>query len=625
VVDIGTHRTGVVNATALAVALTFALGTVVAGGSALAADGPGSAGSAGDAAVPLEPAVAAQPPPGSLPGIDVSHHQDAIDWAQVAASGQRFAIAKATEGRNFVDPMYATNKAGAEAMGMAFGAYHFAQPDDGPNDAVREADHFVDVAQLEPGNLLPVLDIERTNGLTQAEITTWILTWLGRVTERVGVRPMVYTSPAGWENRTGDTTAVADAGYTVLWVAHWGVAEPRLPANDWSGHGWTFWQYGNCGSVPGIEGCVDVDWYDSSSFDPVTIPSPDVTPPTATFTPPGDVEEPLEVSFSEVVHQVSPDNVYLWSPRTGSYPSVVLTCRSGRGVEVDCGAGNVREVTVQPSAPLIPGEDYEAVVNPAVVPLAVVDRGGNPVPTTTLPIAPVAEVEQDSAAVTYAWRTVSNRRAFGGAYAFERAEGATASFEFRGKAVTWYTATGPSQGRAAVRIDGEPVGTFDQYAPTQTFKVARTFGGLARGQHTITVRVLGRAASAATDTQVVVDAFEAGGDRVSNPALAASWGTGPGGVRASDVTRASAELTFRGTGVVWITRRGPDQGRAQIFVDGVLVRQVDNYAPGPEPGVERTITGLVDGVHVLRIVVLGEARPAADAARVSIDRFSILP
>ena len=74
-------------------------------------------------------------------------------------------------------------------------------------------------------------------------MTTWILTWLARVTERLGVRPMVYTSPSGWATRTGDTTAVAEAGYTVLWVAHWGVAEPRLPADDWAGHGWTFWQY----------------------------------------------------------------------------------------------------------------------------------------------------------------------------------------------------------------------------------------------------------------------------------------------------------------------------------------------------------------------------------------------
>jgi hypothetical protein len=507
---------------------------------------------------------------------------------------------------------------------MAFGAYHFAQPDDGPNDAIREADHFVDVAQLETGNLLPVLDIERTNGLTQAEITTWILTWLGRVTERLGVRPMVYTSPAGWENRTGDTTAVADAGYTVLWVAHWGVAEPRLPANDWSGHGWTFWQYTSSGSVPGIEGRVDLDWYGSSDLGPVTIPSPDVTPPVATLTLPTDVDQPLEVSFSEVVRRVTPDNVYLWSPRSGAYPPITLACRSGRGVSVDCASGNVRTATVQPDAPLVPGELYEAVVNPAVVPLAVVDRSGNPVPTTLQPVGAFTELGAESAALSYAWRSVSSRNAFGGAFGFERAAGASASFEFGGRSVTWYTATGPAQGRAAVRIDGEHVGTFDQYAPSARFKVARTITGLARGPHTITIRVLGRSAAAASDTQVVVDAFEAGGDRVSNPVLAATWGTGPGGVRASDVTRASVELTFRGTGVVWTTVEGPDQGGAQLFVDGVLARQVDNYAPRRTAGVARTIDGLTDGVHTLRIVVLGEARPAAEAALVSIDRFSVV-
>ena len=67
------------------------------------------------------------PPPGAVPGIDVSHHQGVIDWSQVAGSGQRFAIAKATEGRTFVDPNYAFNKTGAEMSGLVFGAYHFAR------------------------------------------------------------------------------------------------------------------------------------------------------------------------------------------------------------------------------------------------------------------------------------------------------------------------------------------------------------------------------------------------------------------------------------------------------------------------------------------------------------------
>jgi GH25 family lysozyme M1 (1,4-beta-N-acetylmuramidase) len=158
----------------VAIGLVMALAPVPAAAASPGGGGPGFAGSSGDAESP-RPASAARQPVGALPGIDVSHHQDAIDWAQVAASGQRFAIAKATEGTSFVDPMYATNKAGAEANGIAFGAYHFARPDATPNDAELEADHFVDTALLQPGNLVPVLDIERTGGLSQAEITTWIL------------------------------------------------------------------------------------------------------------------------------------------------------------------------------------------------------------------------------------------------------------------------------------------------------------------------------------------------------------------------------------------------------------------------------------------------------------------
>jgi lysozyme len=612
------------------VVAAFALLSALLPAPAAAEDGgPGSAGSSGDAGPTGASSFPVQPP-GSVPGIDVSHHQGAIDWTQVAASGQRFAIAKATEGQTFVDPMYATNKIQAETYGIAFGAYHFARPDDQPDDAILEADHFVDTAQLEPGNLIPVLDIERTGGLSQAEITQWILTWLGRVTERLGVRPMVYTSPAGWESRTGDTTAVADAGYTVLWIAHWNVDAPRLPANDWSGNGWAFWQYGDCGTVPGIQGCVDVDWYRSDSFAGVTIPSPDVTPPAVTLAPPVDLTGPVTVSFSEVVHAVTPDNTFVWTPQTGTYPEVALSCRSGAGVSVDCVGGNVRTAVVQPLAPLVPGETYQAVVNPAVVPVAVVDRSGNPAPTTTQDFAAPAEVEETSPAVAYDWRTVANRHVYGRSYAVGDVAGASVSYAFTGRSVTWYTVTGPAQGRAAVRIDGRWVGTFDQYAARPGFKVGRSFTGLERGTHTISVRVVGAGSPDASDALVVVDAFEPAGDVVQNPVLHATWGTveavraSGGAVSASDLARSSAQVTFRGTGVVWTTLRGRDQGRAAIYVDGLLVRTVDNYAPERMFGVARTVSGLVDGIHTLRIVVLGEARPAATGALVSIDRFSAI-
>ena len=568
-------------------------------------------------------------PPGAVPGIDVSHHQDTIDWPDVAASGQRFVFAKATEGRSFVDPLYAINKFNAQAAGLAFGAYHFARPDDSANDAIREADQFLTTAQLTPGNLVPVLDIERTGGLSDAGVTKWILTWLGRVTERLGVRPMVYTSPNGWATRTGDTTAVAEAGYTLLWVAHWGVAEPTLPADDWAGNGWTFWQYTSQGSVPGIEGRVDLDWYESDDFGPVTIPSPDVTPPVARLTPPAGVSDPMTVAFNEIVRRVDASNVLIRVADTGAPVEATRTCRSGQGVRVDCATGNVRRVLVQPLVPLVLGEGYEAVVNPFGVAVPVVDRSGNQAPETEAPFAAPIDVEETSAAASYAWRTVSSPRARGGSYALERARGATATFAFSGRSVTWYTVTGPAMGRARVAIDGADRGTFDLYEPRLGFGVERRFTGLARGSHTITVRVLGRRSANATDTQVVVDAFEATGGVVANPDLEHSWGAvdepqaSGGSLVASDLARASVTLTFRGTGVDWYTVRDPRQGRAEIYVDGELVRTVNNYAATPTFGVTRVVGGLADGVHTVRIVVLGAAPPASDGTFVSIDRFVV--
>jgi hypothetical protein len=184
-------------------------------------------------------------------------------------------------------------------------------------------------------------------------------------------------------------------------------------------------------------------------------------------------------------------------------------------------------------------------------------------------------------------------------------------------------------GRATVAIDGAGRGTFDQYGPRMRFDVARRFTGLGPGQHTITVRVLGRGSADATDMQVAIDAFEAAGGVVADPELELTWGgldasqASGGGLAVSDLAHASVTLTFRGTGVDWYTVRDRRQGRAEIYVDGVLVRRVDNYAANPAFGVTRAVGGLADGVHTLRIVVLGTGRPAADGTSVSIDRFVV--
>jgi lysozyme len=590
----------------------------------------GTAGSSGTAGAAGPPVPGAQPPD-SLPGIDVSHYQETIDWTKVAAHGLRFAIAKATDGSSFIDPMYATNKAEAMAAGLVFGAYHFARPDDSANDPIEEADHFVDVAQLGQGNLLPVLDLERTGGLTPEQLIDWMLAWLGEVETRTGVRPMIYTSPHGWESRTNDSTAIVDAGYTVLWIAHWGVNTPLLPANYWQGYGWTFWQHSDCGSVPGIQGCVDSDWFNGLTFDAVTIPSPDTTPPTAILSVPPGVSGPVDVLFSEIVTGVTSYNVTLRVLDTGEDVPSTLSCVSKEGRSVDCATGKIVAATLQPAGLLIPGQTYAATVNPPDAPAPVVDRSDNVAPTTEQSFGAPSEIEQGSEAITYGWRTVAKTGTYGGSFASEHLPGAAASFTFSGKKATWFTVTGPSHGKASVWIDGHAQGMFNNYAASVHTKVARTFTGLAPGPHTITVRVLGQKGSPqATDAQVAVDAFQGGGRIVWTPPLRTTWqrtnlaGASGGDVAVSDQSRTTVALTFRGSGVRWQTVRGPDQGRAQIFVDGSLVKTVDNYAATTTTGVLRSITGLTAGVHELVIVVTGEGRPAARGTKVSVDRFSVV-
>ncbi len=114
---------------------------------------------------PAPPAPAPTPDPKITEGIDVSHWQGPIDWAAVAQAGKKFAFLKASQDIDFVDDTYATNRAAAQAQGLYIGAYHFAQPSVEPGDATAEADHFLDTATPVGGDLLPVLDLEKSGGL----------------------------------------------------------------------------------------------------------------------------------------------------------------------------------------------------------------------------------------------------------------------------------------------------------------------------------------------------------------------------------------------------------------------------------------------------------------------------
>ena len=209
-------------------------------------------------------------------GLDVSNYNGTIGWSKVAHAGYRFVFGKATEGTSYTDKTYTKNRNGSESAGLVFGAYHFARPAGGgvaaaTASAIKQANHFLAVAGPQPGELPPVLDLEVTGNLTKQRLLAWTLAWLDQIDARTGVEPFLYTSPLFWKGHLGNSTAAAAAG-TGLWIAHWtSSSKPMIPAANWNGNGWRFWQWTNCASVPGIKHCTDGDRMNGTKLASVAI------------------------------------------------------------------------------------------------------------------------------------------------------------------------------------------------------------------------------------------------------------------------------------------------------------------------------------------------------------------
>jgi GH25 family lysozyme M1 (1,4-beta-N-acetylmuramidase) len=217
-------------------------------------------------------------------GIDVSHFQGTITWSSVASDGVDFAILKATEGQTYVDPTFTYNDGQAAIAGVPVGAYHvWGKPDRSTDEARTEADHFVSVVHPTVGDVLPVLDMEMNripDGTSRTTLMAWARAWLNRVEARTGVRPMVYGSQYLFQTILGNSTWFADNGFP-LWFAWPRTPLPTsMPAHDWQGQGWTFWQYSWTGRVSGIHGDVDKDRFARSNLQTAMVAELFTTPGT---------------------------------------------------------------------------------------------------------------------------------------------------------------------------------------------------------------------------------------------------------------------------------------------------------------------------------------------------------
>jgi lysozyme len=185
-------------------------------------------------------------------GIDVSRYQGRIDWASVRDAGTQFAFIKATEGGDYVDPMFSQNWHGARRAGLPRGAYHFmywCRP------AHEQAAWFKRNVPSDPEALPPVLDLE-WNGHSQtcpfkasrAAALEAIKLMLDEMEAHTGKRPMIYT----------DITFHRDILQGEFHdYPHWVRSTAAEPHERYANRRWTMWQYTTTGRVPGIQGDVD--------------------------------------------------------------------------------------------------------------------------------------------------------------------------------------------------------------------------------------------------------------------------------------------------------------------------------------------------------------------------------
>ena len=188
-------------------------------------------------------------------GIDISHYQGNINWKMLEQTRQgqfpiQFIFMKATEGGDYPDKRFVANFDSAKAHDFIRGAYHFYNP---TTDADKQADFFINTVNLEPGDLPPVLDIEKKSKDIK-KLQADLKHWLRRIEDHYGVKPIIYAS---YKFKTKYLNDSVFNSYP-YWIAHYYVDSVKYQGE------WKFWQHTDVGTLPGIDEKVDLNIFNGS-------------------------------------------------------------------------------------------------------------------------------------------------------------------------------------------------------------------------------------------------------------------------------------------------------------------------------------------------------------------------
>lgn len=182
--------------------------------------------------------------------IDVSCWNSGINYDAVKASGIDSVIIRAGYGREVCqkDSQFENHYAGARAAGMNIGVYWYSYADS-VQDAITEAETCLECIKGKQFELPIYFDMEENwqTALGRATLTTMALAFCQTI-EEAGYRAGVYSN-VNWFTNFLDYNRLA-AEYSI-WLAQWGSSSYAYDCD--------IWQYADDGSVPGIDGNVDMN------------------------------------------------------------------------------------------------------------------------------------------------------------------------------------------------------------------------------------------------------------------------------------------------------------------------------------------------------------------------------
>jgi lysozyme len=184
-------------------------------------------------------------------GIDVSHHQGAVNWGEVAKAGIRFAYVKASEGGDFRDQDFDRNAAGARNAGLAVGAYHFftlCRP------GREQAANFLAATRNASLQMPPAIDLEYmgncSNRMTRPQFERELSDFMGQLQADGRPAPVLYVTRAFHDAYlAGGEFAARPLWFRDLFF----VLSPP------TGGTVSIWQFANRARVSGIAGPVDLN------------------------------------------------------------------------------------------------------------------------------------------------------------------------------------------------------------------------------------------------------------------------------------------------------------------------------------------------------------------------------